>query len=49
MKKLLLFAIIGVMLASCSTRTGELTGAIGRPIYHPQIPLGMVYIPAGSY
>jgi len=49
MKKLLLFAIIGVVLASCSSRTGELTGALGRPIYHPQIPLGMVYIPSGSY
>ncbi|MEN9399321.1 MAG: hypothetical protein RL632_422, partial [Bacteroidota bacterium] len=39
----------GALLASCSTRTGHLTGALGRPMYQPEIPLGMVYIPAGSY
>jgi len=49
MKKLLLIGLVGVVLASCSTRTGHLTGAMGRPVYHPEIPLGMVYIPAGSY
>lgn len=49
MKKLLLIALVSVVLVSCSTRTGHLTGSLGRPVYHPQIPLGMVYIPAGSY
>ena len=49
MKKLLLFAIVSVVLAACSSRTGHLTGSLGRPVYYPQIPLGMVYIPAGSY
>jgi len=49
MKNLLLVTILSIVLASCSSRTGELTGALGRPVYHPQIPLGMVYIPAGSY
>ena len=49
MKKLLLFALVGVVLASCSTRTGHLTGSLGRPVYQPQIPLGMVYIPAGGF
>ena len=49
MKKLLLFAVVGAVLASCSTRTGHLTGSLGRPVYHPQIPLGMVYIPAGGF
>jgi sulfatase modifying factor 1 len=49
MKKLLLIGLVGALFASCSTRTGELTGAMGRPVYQPEIPLGMVYIPAGSY
>ena len=49
MKKLLLFAVVGALIASCSTRTGQLTGSLGRPVYHPEVPLGMVYIPSGSY
>ncbi len=49
MKKLLLFVFIGALLASCSSRTGHLTGTLGRPVYTPEIPYGMVYIPAGSY
>jgi formylglycine-generating enzyme required for sulfatase activity len=49
MKKLLLIGLLGVVLASCSTRTGHLTGAMGRPLYNPEIPLGMVYVPSGSY
>jgi len=49
MKKLLLIGLVGVVLASCSSRTGHLTGAMGRPVYHPEIPYGMVYIPSGSY
>lgn len=49
MKKLLLFTLLGVMIVSCKQRTGHLTGALGRPVYNPEIPLGMVYIPSGSY
>jgi len=49
MKKLLVLGLLGVILASCSTRTGHLTGALGRPIYTPEIPLGMVYIPSGGF
>ncbi|HNS42592.1 MAG TPA: SUMF1/EgtB/PvdO family nonheme iron enzyme [Taishania sp.] len=49
MKKLLLIGFVGAIFASCQTRTGHLTGTLGRPVYHPQIPLGMVYIKAGSY
>jgi len=49
MKKLLLVGLIGFVIASCSTRSGHLTGVLGRPVYQPEIPLGMVYIPAGSY
>jgi formylglycine-generating enzyme required for sulfatase activity len=49
MKKLLLIGFVGAIFASCQTRTGHLTGTLGRPVYHPQIPLGMVYVKAGSY
>lgn len=49
MKKLLLFALVSVVIASCTTRTGHLTGSLGRRVYNPQIPLGMVYIPSGAY
>lgn len=49
MKKLLFVGLIGLMIASCKSRTGNLTGVLGRPIYQPEIPLGMVYIPSGSY
>lgn len=49
MKKLLVISLIGIILGSCSTRSGHLTGVLGRPTYYPQIPLGMVYIPSGSY
>lgn len=49
MKKLFLVGLVGVLLAACNTRSGHLTGVMGRPIYQPEIPLGMVYIPSGSY
>ena len=49
MKRILIIGIIGVVLASCSSRTGHMTGVLGRNAFYPEIPLGMVYIPAGSY
>jgi formylglycine-generating enzyme required for sulfatase activity len=49
MKKLFVFSLVSLMLWSCSSRTGDLTGVLGRPVYYPEIPLGMVYIPSGSY
>lgn len=49
MKKLLIIGLISLMLASCSTRSGHLTGVQGRQVYYPEVPLGMVYIPQGSY
>jgi len=49
MKKLVLICFIGILIASCSTRTGHLTGTLGRPVYHPEIPLGMVYVKSGSF
>lgn len=49
MKKLMIFGLISLMLAACNTRSGHLTGVLGRQVYYPEIPLGMVYIPGGSY
>lgn len=49
MKKLLFIGLIGTFLAACSSRSGHLTGVLGRRVYQPEIPLGMVYIPSGSY
>jgi formylglycine-generating enzyme required for sulfatase activity len=49
MKKIVIFGLLAVLLVACSTRSGHLTGVQGRAPYHPEIPLGMVYIPSGSY
>lgn len=49
MRKIVIFGLLAVLLVACSTRSGHLTGVLGREPYHPEIPLGMVYIPAGSY
>lgn len=49
MKKLLLIGLTGTLLAACSGRSGHLTGVMGRRVYQPELPLGMVYIPSGSY
>lgn len=49
MKKLLLLFLIGPLVIGCSSRSGNLTGVLGRPVYQPEIPLGMVYVPGGSY
>ena len=50
MKKLLVFVVVVAgVLSSCNTGTGHLTGVQGRRTFYPEIPLGMVYIPSGSY
>jgi formylglycine-generating enzyme len=49
MKKLLFICLIGPFLIGCSQRSGHLTGVMDRPVYQPEIPLGMVYINAGSF
>lgn len=49
MKKVFLIAVIGIVLASCNSRTGHLTGTLNRPVYYPEIPLGMTYIHAGGF
>lgn len=49
MKKLLLFVVLSVLIVACKQSSGHLTGALGRPVYNPEIPLGMVYVPHGSF
>lgn len=50
MKKVIFGVIvIALMLVGCDTSTGHLTGVQGRQVFYPEIPLGMVYIPSGSY
>ncbi len=49
MNKLLLLGFIGLLIASCSTRTGHVTGVLNRPIYQPEVPLGMVYVKQGAF
>ncbi len=49
MKKLLLLGFIVPFFIGCNSRSGNLTGVLGRPVYQPEIPLGMVYVPSGSY
>ena len=49
MKKLIVIVAIGILMFSCSSRTGHLIGVQGRQPFHPEIPLGMVYIPSGGF
>lgn len=50
MKKVLMAIFLGgLILSSCSERTGELIGAQNRPVWYGYDPFGMNYIPAGSY
>lgn len=49
MRKFVIFGLLAVLLVACSTRSGHLIGVQGRSPYHPEVPLGMVYIPSGSY
>jgi len=49
MKKLLIVGLVGLLITACTQRSGHLTGVLGRPLYQPEIPLGMVYIPSGAY
>jgi len=51
MRKLLLLAVVGIALVitSCDQGSGHLIGVQGRRVFYPEIPLGMIYIPSGSY
>ena len=49
MNKLLLLGFIGLLIASCNTRSGHVTGVLNRPLYQPEVPLGMVYVKGGAF
>ena len=49
MKKIFGVIVVAIMLVGCDPGTGHLTGVQGRRVFYPEIPLGMVYIPSGSY
>lgn len=52
MKKLLVFAVVGfaaMFFTGCDQSSGHLRGVQNRRVFYPEIPLGMVYIPSGSY
>jgi len=49
MKKIFGVIVVAIMLVSCDPGTGHLTGVQGRKPFFPEIPLGMVYIHAGSF
>ena len=50
MKRIVIIAVLGTLIAGCSTyNTGELEGVQGRRAYAEPIPFGMVPIPNGSF
>ena len=50
MKKMILISSIAVLLASCGgSDNGQLIGVQDRPIWNPEDPYGMVFIPQGSF
>ena len=48
MKKII-FIILFLSSFSCINKTGHLIGVQPRPYYYPEIPVGMIYIPSGSF
>jgi hypothetical protein len=50
MRKVFLLFLVSVLIFSCEkTRQYELTGAEGRKPFYPEVPNGMVYVPAGGF
>ena len=50
MKKLIVFVVgITLLISSCNSGSGHLLGVQGRKVFFPELPLGMIYIPSGSY
>ena len=50
MKKMILISSIAVLLASCGgSDNGQLIGVQDKPIWNPEDPYGMVFIPQGSF
>jgi formylglycine-generating enzyme required for sulfatase activity len=49
MRRIFFLSLIGFILYACAGRTGHLVGVQGRTIYYPEVPIGMVYVPGGSF
>ena len=50
MKKIILISSVVALLAACAgSGNGELIGVQDRPVWNPEDPYGMVYIPQGSF
>ena len=50
MKKVLFSIVVASLLSACgTTNDGQLTGVQDRVIWFQQDPVGMLYIPPGSY
>ena len=49
MKKIFGVIVVAIMLVGCDPGTGHLQGVQARRIFYPEIPMGMVYVPSGSY
>ena len=50
MKKIILISSVVALLGACAgSGNGELIGVQDRPVWNPEDPYGMVYIPQGSF
>ena len=50
MKKIILISSVAALLSACAgSGNGELIGVQNRPVWNPEDPYGMVFIPQGSY
>jgi len=49
MRKLFALVGLGFLLTACPKPDGNLTGVLNRPVYVPELPMGMAYIPAGGF
>jgi len=49
MRNLFVLVMLGFLLTGCPGPDGNLIGVQDRPVYIPEVPLGMTYIPAGGF
>jgi hypothetical protein len=50
MRKLFALVGLGFLLTACPNKPdGNLTGVLDRPVYVPEVPIGMAYVPTGGF
>jgi formylglycine-generating enzyme required for sulfatase activity len=50
MRKLFALVGLGFLLTACPNKPdGNLTGVLDRPVYVPEVPIGMAYVPSGGF